>query len=108
MLIILVSIAELEITLNHQPFSDHFMNLPSKRASTIYYISIMYVVYLVVLWIWQFGKSFKDRQINCMPLSSIYTASMDVHVFTHSTEICQLKISPIALFEQIAKYSTHQ
>ena len=35
---------------------------------------------------WQFGKSFKDRQINCMPLSNIYTASMDV--FTHSTEIC--------------------
>ena len=49
MLIILVSIAELEMTLNHQPFSDHFMNLPSKKASTIYYISFMYIVYLVVL-----------------------------------------------------------
>ena len=29
MLIILDSISELEIALNHQPFSDHFMNLPS-------------------------------------------------------------------------------
>ena len=61
----------------------------------------MYIVYLVdVVLIWQFGKSCKDCQINYMPLSSIYTASTDV--FTQSTEICQFKIPPIALFEQIA------
>ena len=67
----------------------------------------MYMVYLVdVVLIWQFDKFCKDRQINCMPLSSIYTASMSV--FTCSSEMCQFKILPIALFEQIAKYSTHQ
>ena len=67
----------------------------------------MYMVYLVdVVLIWQFGKSCKDYQINCMPLSSIYTASMSV--FTYSIEICQFKILPIALSEQIAKYSICQ
>ena len=67
----------------------------------------MYMVYLVdVVLIWQFGKSCKDHQINCMPLSSIYTASMSV--FTYSIEICQFKILPIALFEQIAKYLISQ
>ena len=64
----------------------------------------VYKLWMHTMLIILFGKCCKDRQINCMPLSSIYTASMDV--FTHSTEICQVRILPIALFEQIAKYST--
>ena len=38
-------------------------------------------------------------QISYIPLSTVYTASM--RFFPYSTEFCQFKILPIALFEHI-------
>ena len=64
----------------------------------------IYVVYLVVILIWQLGKSCKDFLINCMPLSRHKCMSFS----PYSTETCQFKIPLIVLFEQITKYSTCQ
>ena len=66
--------------------------------------STIYVVYLVVVLIWQFGKSHKDRQIDCMPLSSLL-------YFKHpyNTEIRQFKIPPMCYLSYvITKYLTRQ
>ena len=50
-----------------------------------------------------FGECCRDHQINC---TSFYTACMGFSPY--SNEIRQFKIPPIALFEQIAKYSICQ
>ena len=60
----------------------------------------VYVVYLLVILIWQFGESLEDRQINCTPLSShswisFYTVLKCTNLKSHQ-------------FKQIAKYSTPQ
>ena len=88
MLINLDSIAELEITLNHQPFSDHFMNLPSKIASTIYYIPIMYVVYLVVLSIGSLANLLKIAKLTaCHYQAFILQAWMSLHTVLKSASL---------------------
>ena len=88
MLIILVSIAELEITLNHQPFSDHFMNLPSKKASTIYYISIMYVVYLYCFEFGSLANLLKIAKLTaCHYQAFILQAWMSLHTVLKSASL---------------------
>ena len=42
----------------------------SNLVLKVVYIPYSYVVHLAVILIWQFGKSHKDSQINCIPLSS--------------------------------------
>ena len=48
----------------------------------------------------------QDCQINLRHYQSIYTTGMGFSPY--STEICQFKIPPTALFEQTAKYNIRQ
>ena len=65
----------------------------------------MYVVYLALILIWRFDESCQINYAIIEPFK-YYIASMGF--FPYRTEIRQFKILPIALFEQIAKYSTRQ
>ena len=59
--------------------------------------NIVYVVYLAMILIWQFGESCKGYPANCMPLT--YHLYCKHGFLQYSTQSANLKIPPIVLFE---------
>ena len=59
--------------------------------------------------IWRFVNVTKIAKLTVRHYRAIYTTSMGfLEFFPYSIEIRPVKLPPIVLFEQIAKYLTHQ
>ena len=66
------------------------------------------IVYMVMIWFGSLSNLIKITKLTVRHYRAIYTTSMGFFPCMYGTEICQFKIPPIVLFDQIVKYLTHQ